>query len=86
MESGAGTDVEGKGKAYGQQKQEEYTNLHYHRPSDEYSADMNLEGPVADLGLLFNVGKQLAFSHTWPQWKQGSEFKAARDKSAAMRK
>jgi Zn-dependent M28 family amino/carboxypeptidase len=86
LESGAGTDVEGQGKAYGQQKQDEYTNLHYHRPSDEYSADMNLEGAVADLRLLFNVGKQLAFSHTWPQWKQGSEFKAVRDKSAGMRK
>jgi Zn-dependent M28 family amino/carboxypeptidase len=86
LESGAGTDVEGKGKAYGQQNQDEYTNLHYHRPSDEYSADMNLEGAVADLRLLFNVGKQLASSHTWPQWKQGSEFKAVRDKSAGMRK
>ena len=86
LDAGAGTDVTGKGKTYGRQKQEEYTSLHYHRPSDEYSADMNLEGAAADLSLLFNVGKQLAFSQTWPQWKQGSEFKALRDKSAAMRK
>lgn len=86
LDAGAGIDVIGKGKAYGQQQQEEYTTLHYHRPSDEYTPSMNLEGAVADLQLLFNVGKQLAFSHIWPQWKQGSEFKALRDKTAAIRK
>jgi len=86
LDVGAGIDVIGKGKAYGQQQQEEYTTLHYHRPSDEYTPSMNLEGAVADLQLLFNVGKQLAFSHIWPQWKQGSEFKSLRDKTAAVRK
>ncbi|TKK71911.1 M20/M25/M40 family metallo-hydrolase [Ilyomonas limi] len=86
LDAGAGTDVIGKGKAYGEQMGEAYTNLHYHRPSDEYNANMNLEGAIADLKLLFEVGKQLAFSHTWPQWKTGSEFKAMRDKTAGMRK
>jgi len=28
----------------------------------------------------------LAFSHEWPKWKPGSEFKAIRDKTAAERK
>ena len=86
MDAGAGTDVVGKGKAYGQQAQEAYVSKHYHRPSDEYNASMNLEGAVADLRLLFAVGKQLAYSHTWPQWKEGSEFKAIRDKTVDMRK
>ena len=86
LDAGAGKDVVGKGKAYGQQMGDEYTRLHYHRPSDEYNENINLDGAIADLQLLFAVGKQLAFSHTWPQWKTGSEFKALRDKSAAMRK
>lgn len=86
LDAGAGIDVIGKGKAYGQQLSDEYTSRHYHRPSDEYSDSLNLEGAVTDLQLLFEVGKQLAFSHTWPGWKTGSEFKAVRDKSAGERK
>ena len=39
-----------------------------------------------DLALLFDLGTQLANSREWPEWKPGSEFKAARDKTAAARK
>jgi hypothetical protein len=30
--------------------------------------------------MLFLVGKKLANESTFPQWKQGSEFKATRNK------
>lgn len=76
-----GIDHIEKGKEYGQQLQEEYVAKYYHKPSDEYdSSRWNLEGAVDDLKLLFNVGKRLAFENTWPQWKEGSEFKAVREK------
>jgi len=39
-----------------------------------------------DLTIAFDLGQQLANSREWPQWKPGSEFKAARDKTAALRK
>ncbi len=84
LDAGGGTDVVGKGKEYGKQMGDQYTSLHYHRPSDEYSPTMNLEGAVADLNFLFEVGKQLVFSHTWPQWKEGSEFKLAREKTTIV--
>lgn len=29
---------------------------------------------------LFMVGKRLSFEETMPQWKEGSEFKAIREK------
>jgi Zn-dependent M28 family amino/carboxypeptidase len=74
-----GTDVEGKGKEYGEQLQKEYTEKNYHQPSDEYdAATWTMQGAVQDLQLFFLVGKRLAFETAWPKWKEGSEFKALR--------
>ena len=78
--TGAGVDVIGKGKEYGLQKENEYTKDKYHRPSDEYTKDWNLEGAIEDLKLLFLVGKRLANEDKWPGWKDGSEFKELRSK------
>ncbi len=80
-----GIDVIGKGKQYGQQKEEEFNEKHYHSPSDEYNTSWDMSGAIDDLQLLFLVGKRLAFDHTWPEWKEGSEFKAIRDKSKGAR-
>ena len=78
LESGA--DVIGKGREYGEKLQEEYTANDYHKPSDEFDpTTWTMEGAVAELKLLFKVGKRLAFEEKWPQWKEGSEFKAIRD-------
>lgn len=75
-----GSDFVGKGKEYGNQLKVTYTQKYYHQPSDEFDATrMNFEGGVDDLKLLFQVGKRLAFDNKWPQWKEGSEFKAARE-------
>ncbi|MBX2946105.1 MAG: M20/M25/M40 family metallo-hydrolase [Cyclobacteriaceae bacterium] len=78
--TGTGIDHFEKGAEYGKQLQDEYVAKYYHKPSDEYDPSRwNLEGAVDDLKLLFNVGKKLAFETTWPQWKEGSEFKTIRD-------
>lgn len=75
----SGIDVEGKGKEFGQKLRDEYTDKNYHQPSDEYdAATWTAEGAISDLKLLFQVGKRLAFEDKWPQWKNGSEFKAKR--------
>ena len=42
-------------------------------------------GMVADLQVVYDLGRRLADSREWPQWKPGSEFKAARDRTAAQR-
>jgi len=79
--TGTGIDHFEKGKEYGKQLQDEYVAKYYHKPSDEYDTTRwNLQGAVEDLKLLFNVGKRLSFETTWPKWKDGSEFKVARDK------
>lgn len=77
----SGTDVIGKEKGYGEKVQQEYNEKHYHRPSDEYDAQTwVLDGAIDDLQLLFKVGKRIADTEKWPEWKPSSEFKAIRDK------
>ncbi|MBO9617759.1 MAG: M28 family peptidase [Niabella sp.] len=83
---GLGIDVIGKGKDYGRKMLEAFNAQHYHAPSDQYNPSWDLSGAIDDLQLMFLIGKRLAYSHTWPNWKQGSEFKAERDKTVAERK
>lgn len=76
-----GIEVIGKEPGYGEKREKEYTDKHYHRPSDEYDpATWTFEGGLDDLKIFFQIGKRLAFEEKMPQWKNGSEFKAIRDK------
>jgi len=56
-----------------------WTATHYHQPCDEYSAEWDLVGAVDDLQLLFIVGYRLANESAFPDWREGTEFKAKRD-------
>jgi Zn-dependent M28 family amino/carboxypeptidase len=69
------------GEAWGKQKQKEYNDQHYHQPSDNYSSTMDAAGMAEVANLLFKVGNKLANETTFPSWKNGSEFKAVREKS-----
>jgi hypothetical protein len=40
-----------------------------------------LSGAVEDLRLYFMVGRRLATEDSWPNWRAGNEFRAARDRS-----
>lgn len=80
-----GVDDLTRGTAYGKQKHDEYTAERYHQPADQYDSTWDLTGGLQDVGLVYAIGKRLAFGHEWPEWKLGSEFKALRDKSAADR-
>jgi len=75
-----GIDVVGKGKEYGKKLEDDYVAHHYHQPSDELDPSWTFEGGIQDLQMLFLVGRKLANESTFPQWKQGSEFKSIRDK------
>jgi Zn-dependent M28 family amino/carboxypeptidase len=82
-----GVDDVTRGKEFGKKKHDEYTDLHYHQPSDEYDPKTwDVTGGIQDIGLVYLIGKKLASSDVWPQWKTGSEFKAIRDQSAQERK
>ena len=81
-----GTDMKGMSKEEVMKLKDEYRLKHYHRPSDEYDPQWNFDGGIQDLQLYFMLGKTLAYSRLWPKWKEGSEFKATREKSNEMRK
>ena len=76
----SGVKVIGKDPNYGKTIADDFTAKKYHRPSDEFDPKWDLSGAIADLQLLFNVGKNLANSDKFPKWKTGSEFKALREK------
>jgi Zn-dependent M28 family amino/carboxypeptidase len=74
-----GYDDREKGVAYGMQKADEYTADHYHRVSDEYDLSWNVSGALEDMKMYFKTGLAIANSDDWPNWKEGTEFRAARD-------
>ncbi|MDC0234875.1 M28 family metallopeptidase [Candidatus Marinimicrobia bacterium] len=74
-----GLDVVGKGKVYGHKKKDEYTNIHYHAVSDEIKEDWDFSGMVEDAQILFRVGYAIGQHNEWPQWSEGTEFKAKRE-------
>jgi Zn-dependent M28 family amino/carboxypeptidase len=83
---GSGNDLVNGGKEAGDKAEADYTDKRYHQPADEWSADWDLSGQAQDLGLVYEIGADLANSRVWPQWQAGSEFKALRDKTSAQRK
>jgi len=74
-----GLDVVGKGKDYGHQKKDEYTSIDYHAVSDEIKDDWDFSGMVEDARILFRVGYSIGQHNEWPQWREGTEFKATRE-------
>ena len=83
---GSGRDLVKGGVEAGKAAQEAYVRDRYHQPADEFDPNWDLSGMAQDLTIAFDLGLELANSREWPEWKAGSEFKAARDKTAAERK
>ncbi len=75
----SGIDHVERGETYGRRMREAYTAERYHKPTDEYDPSWDLDGAVDDLRLLFEVGYRLAQGAEWPNWREGNEFRAARD-------
>jgi Zn-dependent M28 family amino/carboxypeptidase len=80
-----GSDLVNGGTARGEALAQEYNSKHYHQPSDEWRADWDWSGVAENAALLHDVGLRLANSRDWPNYAQDSEFRAARDASAAER-
>src|SRR6266496_5393632 len=66
---------------WGMQQAEEYTNKHYHQPSDEFdpNADFTCDAVMARFG--FALGWQAANLPRLIEWQKGDEFEAVRVKS-----
>jgi Zn-dependent M28 family amino/carboxypeptidase len=75
----AGIDHVEHGEQWTRERRDEYTAQHYHQPSDEYDPDWDLSGAIEDLQLVFRVGYALATDRAFPNWREGTEFRATRD-------
>jgi Zn-dependent M28 family amino/carboxypeptidase len=80
-----GLDLVNGGTARGEALDSDYTAKRYHQPDDEWSPNWDLSGMAEDAQLLHNLGLRLANSREWPNWGADSEFRAARDQTAAER-
>jgi Zn-dependent M28 family amino/carboxypeptidase len=85
MSFSQGLDLVNGGVARGEQLANDYNRIHYHQPSDEWQANWDWSGVAQNAELLHMLGLKLANSREWPNWSADSEFRAARDATAAER-
>lgn len=81
-----GDEVVGKSAAFGRQIAEEYTAKRYHQPSDEIAEgwDWSSSKQMAEIGIW--LGWEAANAPAMPNWVEGDEFRAVRDRSLAALK
>ena len=76
-----GDDSVTGGKAAAKAAAEDYEKNRYHAPGDEFDEKWDWSGVMSDLKLYYRVGRMLAMTDAWPNWNDGDEFRAVRDKS-----
>ena len=76
-----GMKFKGHSEAWGLEQDREYTEKHYHQPSDEYHPNMDFTGDSAMARFGFALGWEAAGLPKLIQWQKGDEFEAARIKS-----
>ena len=78
-----GHEVFGKPADWGRKKADEYRAKSYHQPSDEIVSDWDWSSGVQMVELGFWLGWEAANAASMPNWLEGEEFRAARDRSLA---
>jgi Zn-dependent M28 family amino/carboxypeptidase len=76
-----GMKFKGHDEAWGLAQDKEYTEKHYHQPSDEYHPEMDFVGDSAMARFGFALGWEAASFTKLIGWQKGDEFEAARVKS-----
>ncbi|MFC2158281.1 M28 family metallopeptidase [Acidobacteriota bacterium] len=79
LNAGSGVQHLEKGEEWSLAQVENYIREKYHKPTDEYDPNWDLSGALDDLQMYFTLGYRLSMESTFPNWKDGSEFKAKRD-------
>jgi Zn-dependent M28 family amino/carboxypeptidase len=76
-----GMKFKGHDEAWGLAQDKEYTEKHYHQPSDEYHPEMDFTGDSAMARFGFALGWEAASFTRLIGWQKGDEFEAPRVKS-----
>jgi len=79
--TGSGVDNIKNGREWGLKQVADFIKFRYHSPQDNFdSKTWDLSGIVEDVRLLFDMGYRISNEDSYPKWKDGSEFKAIREK------
>jgi Zn-dependent M28 family amino/carboxypeptidase len=78
-----GVKYKGHDDAWGLQQALEYTEKHYHQPSDEYHPDMDFTGDATMARFGFVLGWQAASQQQLVGWQKGDEFEPARKQAGS---
>ena len=76
-----GVKYKGHDAAWGLQQEEDFTQKHYHQPSDEYHPDMDFTGDGTMARFGFALGWEAANMQKVVGWEKGDEFEPARVRS-----
>lgn len=78
-----GTEFVDRPEGWGKETLDEWTEKHYHQPSDELEDDWNFDGMIQDALLGFYAGLLVGNADEMPSWNPGDEFEAARQEALA---
>ncbi|MCH8289307.1 MAG: M28 family peptidase, partial [Candidatus Marinimicrobia bacterium] len=78
-----GVDSREHGQEWGLAFYKAFVDSNYHKLSDEYTDDLNVDGIMQYLQVVFDIGYTLANSSKFPNWNKDDEFRALRDASRA---
>jgi Zn-dependent M28 family amino/carboxypeptidase len=77
---GIGTKIKGKPKDFAKKAFKEFNEKVYHSPQDEVQPDWDFSGFVVLARFALDVARDVANADGLPTWKQGDEFRPAREK------
>jgi Zn-dependent M28 family amino/carboxypeptidase len=69
---------EGRDEAWGRAQSDDFTQHHYHQPSDEYHAEWDFRGNAKMARFGFVLGWLASERTKRVEWQAGDEFEAAR--------
>jgi Zn-dependent M28 family amino/carboxypeptidase len=72
-----GKDFIGQPADYGTRMEEEYTEKHYHQPSDEVLPSFKYAGALQQLRVIVRTAVAVADAQQQPTWNRTSEFRQA---------
>jgi Zn-dependent M28 family amino/carboxypeptidase len=78
---GEGLKFAGHDEKWGKAQADDYTEHHYHQPSDEYHPDMDFRGLALMTHFGFELGRRGADQPALIGWQPGDEFAPARERS-----
>ena len=76
-----GSEVKGKPVGWGPAQVKKYRDNDYHQASDEYDPSWDFSAAVQMGQLAYWLGAEAANAPEMPNWLEGEEFRAVRDKS-----